>query len=170
MSERKNNVLWIVVALAIGVPLVSCFLFCGLGSCLGTLTPAPPAPVAESRPAPVAAPQPAPSPVPSEVPGAPASDVAAAPEQPPPTPTPAGAPGPTRRQIQIAHEFNDELWENPDDDEDRVQRRVARRMRVTPQEVSEAYILVSSDERLRQEMIQAYNASHGFDRRGNRLR
>lgn len=83
-------------------------------------------------------------------------------------PESAGSPSTrvTQEQIRIAHEFNDELWENPDEDEDAV----ARRLGVRPSEVREAYMLVISDERLREEMTQAYNASHGFDRRGNRIR
>ena len=76
----------------------------------------------------------------------------------------------TAEQIRIAHAFNEELWGNPDDDEEAVRRRVAGRLRVRRAEVDEACVLVMSDDRLRDEMTQLYNASHGLDRRGNRIR
>lgn len=170
MAGRNNNTtLWIVLALVLGLPVLGCLGFCGFSAFVRALMPAPPPPPMSqpSPPPPVYMPPDPTPPTPPPAPGAPAPTVATN-EEPE-----AGSESPsqvTRQQIRIAHEFNNELWENPDDDEDAVRRRVARRLHVRPAEVDGAYLRVISDERLRREMTEAYNASHGFDRRGNRLR
>ena len=169
MNRNNNTTLRIVLALVLGLPVLGCLGFCGFSAFVGALMPAPPPPpVAHpSPPPPVYVP---PDPTPPTPPPAPAAAAPTVATNEEPEAASGSSPRVTQEQIRIAQEFNDELWEHPDDDEDAVRRRVARRLRVRPAEVDEAYLLVISDERLRREMTEAYNASHGFDRRGNRIR
>jgi len=82
----------------------------------------------------------------------------------------SSATGPSRRQERLALGLYTALAENPETNEDRLVRRVARSERGTVDEVNAAYGVVVFDQAANQRMVTAYNLAHGFDARGNRAR
>lgn len=173
----KKRRLWVWIGLAAGLVclmVLSCCCFTGM---LGSLNGSPAPAVNVPKPSSPAGAGPSPVSVPAEI----VSGTAAEPE--PPFAEPAGAPsaapqassngggsGPTARQERLALALWSELADHPNEDEEGVVWRVARRERVSQRELNAAYVAVISDEGANQRMIGAYNAGHGLDARGNRRR
>ena len=62
--------------------------------------------------------------------------------------------GPTSKERTLALALYTALMDNPDEDEDRVTRRVARQLHVSTDELMNAYLAVVADPEAGQQMIQ----------------